>query len=128
MTTWAEVKTYVHNKYKVEDVNEELMRLIFNLQNGRTQLVYIHHSFNESAQWIRINSPIGKVADLNVASAARIASEKIVGGIIIIGDFVYLTNAMPLENLDGNEVDEPLGRVMSTADEMERNLVGGDAF
>lgn len=128
MTTWAEVKTYVHNKYKVEDVNDDLMRLIFNLDNGRTQLVYIEHAFNESAQWIKINSPIGKVSDLNVASAARIASEKIVGGIIIIGDFVYLTNAMPLENLDGNEVDEPLGRVMSIADEMERNLVGGDAF
>ena len=128
MTTWAEVKTYVHNKYKVEDANEDLMRLLFSLDNGRSQLVYIKHVYNDSAEWIRIESPIGKAADMNIASAARIASEKIVGGIIIIGETVFLSNAMPLQNLDGNEVDEPLGRVMTIADEMERNLVGGDAY
>lgn len=128
MSTWADVKAHVHNTYKVEDVNDGLMKLVFSFDDGRSQLAFIEHSFNEAAEWIKVHSPIGPVDSVNLKSAAKIASDKIVGGIIILGDRVYLTNAMPLENLDTNELEEPLHRVVATADEMERNLVGGDEF
>jgi hypothetical protein len=128
MSTWKDVQEYVHKTYKVEDVNEGLMKLTFNMGDGRSQVGFVEHAFNDKADWIKVHSPIGPVDTVNLKSAAKIASDKIVGGIIVMSDMVYLSNAMPLENLDTNELEEPLHRILSIADEMERNLVGGDDY
>ena len=41
---------------------------------------------------------------------------------------VMVVNAIPILNLDDNEIDEPLGRVLNIADELERTLTGKDAY
>lgn len=127
MTTWNEVKTYVHQNYKVEDVHEGLMKLLFEVSLGRSQLVFIEHAHNDSgADWIKVVSPIGKLDSVNVVEAAKYVAKTIVGGILVEGDLVCVTNAMPLQNLDANELDEPMRRVTMIADDIEKLLTGTD--
>lgn len=128
MTTWAEVKTFVGKSFKYEEVNEHLLKFLFDTEGGRSQLIFIEHAFNDSADWIKFNSPIGKVENVNIATAARMLAGRIVGGITIEGDVVVVTNSMPLENLDANEIEEPLVRIALIADELESLLTGGDTW
>ena len=128
MTTWAEVKKYVHQKYKVEDVNDDLMKLLFETSAGRSQLVFIEHAYNDSAEWIKMNSPLGKLDEVNIATACRLISDKLMGGIVLHDDMVAVTNAMPIADLDANEIDEPMARLSMIADELERYLTGKDTW
>lgn len=50
----------------------------------------------------------------------------LVGGIMSDGEYVYVTNTMPLRNLDANEITEPLVRVTTIADSIEAELLGKD--
>ncbi|HEY3547543.1 MAG TPA: hypothetical protein VGK17_15835 [Propionicimonas sp.] len=128
MTTWSDVTRFVHSHYKAENLNDGLMKLLFNTAGLRSQIVFIEHATNDAgAEWVKVNSPIGTSAEVDVRRAAAKVSTMLVGGLSVSGDYVYVTNAMPLENLDANEITEPLERVMSIADSLEAQLLGKDA-
>ncbi|OJV81534.1 MAG: hypothetical protein BGO37_06245 [Cellulomonas sp. 73-92] len=128
MADWSDVTRFVHSRYKAEDVSASLMKLLFNTAGLRSQIVFLEHATNDSgAQWVKVNSPIGTSAEVDVRRAAEIVADMLVGGIVVSGEYVYVTNAMPLQNLDANEIIEPLERVMSIADSIEAQLLGKDA-
>lgn len=128
MATWSDVKRFVHSTYKAEDLNESLIKLIFNTSNLRSQIVFLEHAFNDAGdEWVKVNSPIGGTSEIDVRRAAELLSGLLVGGIVVNGDYVYVTNSMPLPNLDANEITQPLERVVSIADNLESQLLGKDA-
>lgn len=127
MTDWSDVKRFVHSTYKAEELSSSLLKLIFNTTDLRSQIVFLEYATNEAGgEWVRVNSPIGLVKDIDVRRAAEILSTKIVGGLTVSSDYVYVTNGMPLRNLDANEIVEPLELVMGIADSLERDLLGRD--
>ncbi|WP_395245179.1 hypothetical protein ACGGZK_05095 [Agromyces sp. MMS24-K17] len=127
MTTWSDAKRYIHSNYRAEDVDDNLIKLVFETTNLRSQIVFVaHDSTGNGTEWIRVNSPIGNVEQIDLKSAAVRLSDKIVGGLVIYGDLVFVTNGVPLENLDTNELVEPMLRVLSIADELEAEFLGTD--
>ncbi|MGM7422939.1 hypothetical protein [Cellulosimicrobium sp. CpK407] len=75
---------------------------------------------------MKVNSPIGTIAEVDVGRAIEIVGGMLVGGIMSDGEYVYVTNTMPLRNLDANEITEPLVRVTTIADSIEAELLGKD--
>jgi len=128
MTTWMDVKRFVEANYRFEEVNDSLLKLLFETGDLRSQLVFVgYDKSGADVEWIRVNSPVGPVQQLDLHGAATRLGDKIVGGLVIIGDYVYVTNSVPLQNLDANELVEPMLRVMSIADELEKEMLGTDA-
>lgn len=127
MTTWNDVKNYIHNNYKADDVQDTLLQLVFQIDGLRSQLVFVGYDRTESGiEWVKVHSPIGLVADLDIARTASLLSEKVAGGLVIIGEKAFVTNAVPLANLDANELVEPMSLVLNVADQLEAQLLGVD--
>ncbi|WP_353708541.1 hypothetical protein ABRQ22_03115 [Cellulosimicrobium sp. ES-005] len=127
MTTWSDVTRFVHTNYTAESINDATIKLVFDTGNLRSQLVFVEHTWNDTgADWVKVNSPIGTIVEVDVRRAIEIVGGMLVGGIMSDGEYVYVTNAMPLRNLDANEITEPLVRVTTIADSIEAELLGKD--
>ena len=127
MTTWNDVKRYIHSNYKAEDLTDDAIKLLFDTGRLRSQLVFLVHIESESGEdWLQVHSPIGDRGEVDLERAAEILSTKVAGGLMIIGDKVLVTNSSPLSNLDTNELVDPMLSILRTADELENTLLGVD--
>lgn len=110
------------------NINGSLIKLLFSTTNLRSQIVFLEHAVNDSgSEWLKVSSPVGTIAQVDVVRASTMVYGMLVGGIAVGGEFVYVTNSMPMANLDANEIIEPMERVLNIADHLESELVGGDA-
>ena len=127
MTTWADTKRYLHANYLVDEVAPNVLKLLFTTANERSQIAFVAlETSNTGVDWVRVNSQIGLVGEVDLRLAAEALTARIVGGLVVYGDTVHVTNSVPLANLDANELVEPLERVVSIADELEAQLLGRD--
>ena len=112
MATWRDFVGFIDRTYKYEILNDDLLKLVFNTSNLRTQLVFLEHATcNSGVEWFKVNSPIGKLTPQQVMYAARRLEDMVVGGIIINDNMVFVTTAMPLENIDASEITDSIERV-----------------
>jgi hypothetical protein len=130
MATWEEVRGFINGKYKVnEDIGRGLA-LRFELNGGRSQMVLItcYDMFDGREEWILIESPFGALGEVDLARAVQLVGDKVVGGLAVTTDLgepqVTVRHAVPLMNLDANELEAPLMLVTVTADELEHALSG----
>lgn len=128
MTTWDGLKDFVNAQYQIEELSEHLLKVIFNTGNLRTQVAFIEFAGNETGvAWVKMTSPIGRVADIDLRVASEKLAEMIFGGLVVAREWVYVTNGMPLQDLDPNEVTETLGLLVGIADGLEKELLERDA-
>jgi hypothetical protein len=133
LANWEQLKQYVHSNYVVsQDVGQGL-KLEFVGDNGRTQLVFLtYFSLNNGTEgWVTIESPIGKTAEVDLARALASAGGVICGGLALWDadeQLVMMKHAVPLENLDANELQRPMQLVATSADKIEQELTGEDRF
>jgi hypothetical protein len=130
MATWADVVSYVHSNYKIAAEEPNMMKLIFETGNLRSQMVLLWHMTLQDGreEWIQIESPFGELASTDLAKAVREVGNTVCGGLACAGDFVTFRHSLPLDNLNINEFERPLALVTSTADRLESALTGGDRF
>ena len=43
MATWGDVKTFVHDNYKADDLSDDVMKMVFETGDLRSQLVFLTH-------------------------------------------------------------------------------------
>lgn len=121
MATWSDVKRFVGSRYTVEELSDTLLKLVFDVGNLRSQVVFVEYAGNDSgASWMKALSPIGSVDEIDLRRASEVLSTMIFGGLISSDGWVYVTNGIPLGDLDPNEVTEPLERIAGIADGLER--------
>lgn len=130
MATWGDFHRFIKENYRIQEDRGDLLVLVFELDRDRSQLVVLERqSFRASSgEWVLISSPIGKAADIDVALALSTANNHVVGGLTIDEDLLITRHAVPLANLDTNEIEEPLQVLCLMADQMEASLIGGDQF
>ncbi len=130
MASWNEMRSFINEEYKVKKDDGETITMVFDLGEGRSQLVLIGLSKNENTgeEWLQISSPIGKVEEVNVRRAAEMTFSYLCGGVVVAGDLVLMHHSAPLANLDTNEFKRPLSVIVNGADDIERQLVGGDKY
>ncbi|MGV9213660.1 hypothetical protein ACTFTM_17540 [Micromonospora sp. RB23] len=130
MATWADLKSYVRSNYKISDEQQDLIKLVFETGNLRSQVVLLWHVTlaDGSEEWVQIESPFGELRSVNVAQALREIGDTVCGGMSAVGDMVTFRHAVPLLNLNINEFESPLALVTSTADRLEQLLTGADRY
>jgi hypothetical protein len=130
MATWGDLVTFVRTEYRVSRVEQDEIRIEVEFEDERRQAVVIYREvLDQKDEWIQIASPCGKAAEVNLlALLTELGHTAVVGGLVIMGEYVAVRHSLPLENLDINEFVDPLALVAGVADELEEKFTGGDGY
>ena len=130
MATWSAVTDYVRSHYKIADEKPGSMKLIFDVGDLRSQVVFLWRMTLDDGteEWLQIESPFGKLDSVNLRAAVDAMGKMVCGGIGAWGELVTVRHSVPLLNLDINEFERPLHLVTTTADLLEQQFQGGDQY
>lgn len=130
MATWSELTDYVRANFKVADERPDMMKMIFNTGGLRSQVVLLVRNvlMDGTEEWVRIESPFAEVAKVDLRVALEKVGQTVCGGAGLVGDLLTIRHAVPLANLDVNELVRPLHLVTTTADRLEKEMIGSDDF
>lgn len=124
MATWDELRDFVHRNWAASDVDERHLQLVFELPNLRSQTVLIEYAANDETDWVKFNSPIGELTEIDLWTASEQLSRKLLGGLMVEQGHVVVTNALPMANITGDEIRETMLRITAIADELEHQFLG----
>jgi len=130
MATWADLATYVRSNFRISDETPNMIKLVFETGNMRTQVVLLWHLTLDGGreEWVQIESPFGELGTVDLARALQHIGDTVCGGLALVGNLVTFRHAVPLRNMNINEFAGPLAMVTGTADVLEKALTGGDRF
>ncbi|MBX6752574.1 MAG: hypothetical protein IRY85_23420 [Micromonosporaceae bacterium] len=130
MATWRDVAAYIRANYKITDEDDSNITLVFGIDGTRTQIVVLSQALlmDGAEEWVQISSPIARVNQINVNAVLRAIAPMVVGGLAIYGDFLAIRDALPLANLQINELERPMRLITLTADALEKQFVGADVM
>jgi hypothetical protein len=130
MATWYEVVDYVRSHYKIADESSNKVKLLFNTEGLRSQLVFLWRNalLDGEEEWLQIESPFAQLGSANLQQVLEEVGNVVCGGAALNGNHLTIRHAVPLANVDINEFERPLILVTATADRLEKQLVGGDKY
>jgi hypothetical protein len=127
MASWEQVKNFIRGNYKVQNDEGDLFRMVFDLGNDRTQLVFVQKIINKNNSiWVQISSPVGIIKQEKINKALEMLNDKPCGGLVKIGDKHFIRHCMPIDDMSLDEFSVPLNFITNAADELEQKFVGGD--
>ena len=128
MATWESAKSYLASNYKCESIANGL-KLVFELRDGRSQVILVLPSGpDDQIGFVDFHAPIGELGKVDLHALTRRTIDFSMGGISTVADLVTLRNTVPLENLDANEIEDPLHLITVIADSLEQEFTGQDAY
>jgi len=130
MPTWQDLTSYVRSNYEIADEQPDLIKLIFETETLRSQMVLVTRDtlMGGEEEWVTISSPVANLGSVSLEEFLREAAGIVCGGAALEGDVLVIKHAAPLLNLDINEFERPLRLVTTTADALEKKLAGGDKY
>lgn len=130
MANWSSVTEYMRSHYKISDERPDSMKLLFDVGDLRSQMVFLWRMslLDGTEEWVQIESPFGRLDSVDLRGAIEATRNTVCGGIGAAGELATVRHAIPLLNLDINELERPLLLVTGMADSLERQFQGGDAF
>jgi hypothetical protein len=129
MANWSTLVNYVSSNYKVADQGPDMLKMIFETGDLRSQVVFLwRQTLSGGEEWVQIESPFAEVGMVNLQQALEAIGGMVCGGMAIASGYVTVRHAVPLANLNINEFERPLLLVTTTADNLESQLIGGDRF
>ncbi len=129
MATWNDLRGYVKLRYKVNELDEHTLQLLFHMPNERSQIILIGHTVGpEDEDYAVLTSPFSQDLDLDWPHVLREMADHPFGGVVVMGDIAHVRHVVPLANLDLNEFEVPMQRVLEAADTLEHIFVSGDRF
>ncbi|MEI6374679.1 MAG: hypothetical protein WCP26_12935 [Actinomycetes bacterium] len=122
MGTWNDVKAYVRQNFKTEDLGDGL-KLVFGLDGGRSQLVFLY----QTGAWVTVASPISPIekVDANMALVTS-AMGTAPGGLAIDSGLVIYACTLYIDSIQGPELIEAIELVTLAVDGIEKELGLGD--
>lgn len=130
MASWNQLVRYVRSAYNIADERPDHLTLLFVTGDDRSQGVHLFHQQlgDGGGDWVQIESAVCEARTDLIESSARAVGDMVCGGVAVIGDVVVVRHAVPLENLDVNEFEQPLALVTSAADLIESMVTDSDEF
>jgi len=129
MATWSEVQQYIRSKFVVDsEPSNDLMRLIFETDNGRSQLLFVEAPRNIDGlpNFVGFFSPVGARAKVPADKLLDIGYKSL--GVVVRAEFIGIYHAALIDTIDAQEIDDPIHLVTAIADLAERDLTGKDDF
>jgi hypothetical protein len=130
MADWNALRNYIKAEYKVSGDDLNSLKLLFDVENGRSQLVIVE-KIGElgNSEWALISTAVCAEGDIDPREALVKNSEMIVGGLALVdGGPVIFRHSIRLADLDPAEFDEPLKVAAAFGDKLERELSTADNF
>lgn len=121
MASQQEAINFIKSNFVTETYNDGL-KLIFDLDEGRSQLVFV---FVDEFK-VQYLSPFASIDDVTPKQALEANSEFSVGMQIVDNHLYVVKHVAPLADLDASEIAEGFELVANIADQLEKKLVGGD--
>lgn len=129
MAKWSEVKQYLNDNYTISDQKQDWVKLEFETEDDRTQLVFVEKEESKTGNnWIKISSPIGVVEQYDIPDI--LYGSVVTFGEIIIEDNGLLTlrHAIKAETLSYDEFERAMSYLAMVADSIEAQFIGGDKY
>jgi hypothetical protein len=130
VATWGDLVAFIRSEYRVIRLEPDEVRIEVEFDDDRRQIVIIQREIlDRREEWVQIASPCGKANDVHLAALLdHLGNAAVVGGAVIMGDYVVLRHSLPLANLQINEFVDPMSLIAGTADELEEMFTGGDGY
>jgi hypothetical protein len=140
VATWNDLVRYVRVRYEVVREDQDEIRILYRfgsdendedkLAEGRTQMMILAREvLDKKEDWVQLATPFARVADVDLkVTLEEMGLTTVVGGAVIMGEWLVLRHSLPLRNLQYNELDDPLQLVAAAADLLEQQFIGGDNF
>ena len=127
MAEWDDLVAFVRVRYEI--MRQADGELWFKLPTtaDRTQLVVVRRVTGEDDHpWAEITSPVGRVADLDLARMLALAGESVAGGAVAADGVVFFRHSIPFGDTALDGFDRPFRLVVDVADRLEHELTGAD--
>ncbi|GAA1753279.1 hypothetical protein [Nostocoides vanveenii] len=100
MANWASLVDYVNRNYKIADQNDTMVKLIFNTGDLRSQVIFVWKSslMNGAEEWVTFESPFAEIAQVDLGTVLKEASNLVCGGLGLVGSMLTLRHSVPLQN------------------------------
>lgn len=130
MADWNALHNYITQNYKITEDDFKSVKLIFNLDGGRSQLVMVHHGGElEGSDWAVLSTAVCEESDISHHDALVRNSQMLMGGLALVeGGPVIFRYAIRLADLDPAEFETPLKVTVLFGDELERELSTLDRY
>ncbi|MFI9383224.1 hypothetical protein [Kutzneria sp. NPDC052558] len=135
MAAWADLVRFIDREYDVtrREADEVRVRIHYSGEDvdddERTQIAVVAREEVDGQEWVQIATPFARVEEVDVARVlASIGATTVVGGAVIMGEYLVFRHSLPLRNLDANEFVEPLELVAGSAELLEEQFTGGDYY
>ena len=129
MASWDDLVRWVRVRYEVMAQDTHSLTFRLPTSGDRTQLVYVHHKGDVGGHdWLQIESPIGRLDEIDTRRLLELAEDAVVGGAAAVGGVAVFRHATPLEDLSFVEFDAPFRLVTRIADQLEHALTGADKY
>lgn len=129
VASWDDLVLWVRVRYEVMAQDQHSLTFRLPTSEDRTQLVYVHHKgVVDGHDWLQIESPIGRLDDIDTRRLLELAEDAVVGGAAAVGGVAVFRHATPLEDLSFAEFDGPFRLVTRIADQLEHALTGTDRY
>lgn len=129
LKTWANVKRFLKNKMLVSDEENEILAFDFELENERSQRVYVERLVSETTkvEWISISSCVGLIDNTEIDEVLDKLRENCYGGLIKDKKH-YIRYALLLETASESSLIRPIYAIAHIADEIEEKYTGGNQY
>jgi hypothetical protein len=130
MADWNALHTYINRNYKVSEDDFKTLKLIFNLDDNRSQVVLVERGGDlEGSEWAVISTAVCEEADIDAREALVRNSQMLVGSLALVdGGPVIFRYAIRLADLDPAEFEAPLKVAVLFGDSLERELSTIDRY
>ena len=128
MATWNDLRQYIYSHYQVTQEAPGVIRLIFNLGNGRTQNVLVSGKQAGSFDYFVIWTPICHEGQISARDAMVRNATMSIGALGLVDGTVILRWSAPLKDLDPDEFDVPLQGLAIAGVMLEKEFTGADRF
>jgi hypothetical protein len=130
VATWGDLVAFVRSEFRVTRVEPGEIRIELEFDDERRQAVIVQREvLDKREEWVQIASPCGKAAEVNLLGLlTELGNAAVVGGAVVMGEYVVIRHSLPLENLQINEFVDPMTLLAGTADELEEMFTGGDGY
>jgi hypothetical protein len=130
VANWDALHRYIKSEYKVSEDNLNSVKLIFDVDEQRSQLVMVHRAGElDGSEWAIISTAVCDEGDVAPREALIKSADMIVGGLALIDEGpIIFRHAIRLQDLDPAEFEEPLRIAVLFGDRLEKELTGADKY
>ena len=130
--TWADIKRFLRNNYRVADEENDNLVFDFNCGNDRTQRVFVSFfsSKDNKPEWLQISSCIGLIDISEINEALAEVADCNFGGVVFEKEINrhVLQGSLPFDSISRDGLLLSIETIAKIADLMEKKYIGGDQY